>query len=239
MDALDGLTVAEIWRYPVKSLGGESVPASLADEGGLLGDRVWAVLDGDGKLGSGKNSLRFRRVPGLLDLAARYPAEPGPDGTEHPVATGAADEFLRRHTGQQQVRICRDTGIMHFDEVPFTLLGTATLDWLARQLPGGPVSARRLRPNLVVHTRKPFIEETWLGRTVCIGTGKDAVHAVFDRVLERCVMVGMRQPGLTESGAVLKRIGQRDDNPLCMAIGGQITRPGLLRTGDPVTVVAS
>ncbi len=235
----------QVWRYPVKSLGGERVEASWVDARGLLGDRVWAVQDDDGKLGSGKSTRRFRRMTGLLDLSARYLAEPGParieppvvtgpGRTAYPVASGAADAFLRRFTGLPQVRVRRDTGIMHFDEVPFSLVGTATIDWLAAQLPGVLVDARRLRPNLVVRTGQPFVEESWLGRLIRIGTGPDAVYAVFDRVIERCVMVGMRQPGLSASGTVLKRIAQRESNPLCLAIGGAITRPGTVRVGAPV-----
>ena len=61
--ASNGPVVAQAWRYPVKSLGGEQVAVCWADERGLAGDRVWAVQDRDGKLGSGKNSRRFRRRP--------------------------------------------------------------------------------------------------------------------------------------------------------------------------------
>ncbi len=245
MTAASPLFVRQVWRYPVKSLGGERIEASWADTGGLLGDRVWAVQDGDGKLGSGKNTHRFKRMVGLLDLRARYLAEPaqgriqppvlnGPGGAEYPVVTGAADAFLGQFTGLPGLRVRRDTGIMHFDEVPVTLIGTATLDWLRGRLPGVPVDARRLRPNLVIQTSQPFVEESWLGRAVRIGTGPAAVQAVFDRVLERCVMVGMSQPGLTASSDVLKRIAERVERPLCLAIGGQIIGAGTVRVGDPV-----
>ena len=245
MSARDGLVVEQVWRYPVKSLGGERVEVSWADARGMLGDRMWAVQDDDGKLGSGKNTRRFKRMTGLLDLSARYLAEPsparieppvvtGPGRTAYPVASGAADAFLQCFTGLPQVRVRHDTGIVHFDEVPFSLVGTATIDWLAAQLPGVPIDARRLRPNLVVRTRQPFVEESWLGCLIRIGTGQDAVHAVFDRVIERCVMVGMRQPGLSASGTVLKRIAWRESNPLRLAIGGVITRPGTVRVGAPV-----
>jgi uncharacterized protein YcbX len=251
VSAAGGLVVEQVWRYPVKSMGGESVETSWADECGLLGDRLWAVQDGDGKLGSGKHTRRrFKRMPGLLELSARYAAEPsrgvieapvvtGPDGATYPVASGAADAFLRRFTGLPQVRVCCDTDIMHFDEVPFSLIGTATIDWLAAQLPGVLIDARRLRSNLVVSTAEPFIEEAWLGHPIQMGTGPDAAHAVFDRVLERCVMVGMRQPGLEASGQVLHCVAQREDNPLRLAIGGVITRPGTLRVGAPVLPLPS
>jgi uncharacterized protein len=227
--------VEQIWRYPVKSIGGELIESTLVDGDGVDGDRRWAVQDAAGKLGSGKNSRRFTRISGLLGLAARYEdlAEPpivtGGDGTEYPVATGAADEFLRSLAGKR-VWVRRDTGIMHFDGVPLTLVGSATLDWLATQLPSVRVEARRLRPNLVVRTTEPFEEEAWLEQPVQIGT----VRTVFEVILPRCVMVGMAQPGLARSNAVLKRIAARTDNPLGLAIGGQVTKAGTISVGDPV-----
>jgi uncharacterized protein YcbX len=240
MGATAGL-IEEVWRYPVKSLGGERLSSSAVGADGLAGDRVWAVQDEDGKLGSGKNSRRFTRIAGLLELAARYddPAQPpvvtASGGSEHPVATGAADALLTRLAGRP-VRVRRDTGVLHFDEVPFSLAGTATIGWLARQVPGVAVDARRLRPNLVVRTSEPFAEEAWLGCTVTIGDGPDAVEAVFDRVFRRCVMVGMAQPGLPDSPDVLKRIGLRADRPVQLALGGMVRRAGIVRTGDPVRI---
>ncbi len=227
--------VEQIWRYPVKSICGEQVESTRADADGVHGDRVWAVQDAAGKLGSGKNTRRFTRIFGLLGLTARYEdvAEPpivtGEDGTDYPVATGAADDFLGSLAGKR-VWVRRDTGIMHFDGVPFTLVGTATLDWLAVQLPTVQVDARRLRPNVVVRTSEPFEEEAWLDRPVQIGTAE----AVFEVTVPRCVMVGMAQPGLARSNAVLKRIAARTDNPLAMAIGGQVTKAGIIAVGDEI-----
>ena len=65
------LRVAELWRYPVKSTAGEPMTSMPLDERGPVGDRLWAVCDEDRKLGSGKNSRRFRRMDGLLDLSSR------------------------------------------------------------------------------------------------------------------------------------------------------------------------
>jgi uncharacterized protein len=225
--------VEQIWRYPVKSMGGEQLEVSFADDHGLRGDRLWAVQDDNGKLGSGKSSSRFTRLLGLLDLTAHCedgepPVVVAPDGSRHLVATGAADAYLQALTGRP-VRIRRDTGVMHFDEVPFSLVGTATLDWLGNQVDVA-VDARRLRPNVVVRTQEPFAEEAWVDRIVRVGS----IEATFDRVFMRCVMVGMAQPGLAESGAVLKRIAGRGE--VCMAIGGHICQPGTIRVGDEIIV---
>ena len=75
---IDGLatTVAELWRYPVKSMQGERVDAAEVTESGFAGDRTYAVIDpATGKAGSAKHP----RVWGaLLQCAARYASAPIP-----------------------------------------------------------------------------------------------------------------------------------------------------------------
>jgi uncharacterized protein YcbX len=239
--------VEQVWRFPVKSLGGQRVQASQVDRRGLRGDRLWAVRDADGKFGSGKHTRRFKRMDGLLGVTACYQSEPaagdieppvvvGPDGRVYPVGSGAADQFLRALTGLPQVQVCQESAISHFDEVPLSVIGSATVAWMQAELPKVEIDPRRFRANLVITTSEPFAEESWLGRIVRIGAGNEGVEAVFDRVLQRCVMVGMRQPGLSESGLVLRRIAEREANPLCLALGGVVARPGDVRVGDPVQV---
>ena len=38
-------SVVSLWRYPIKSMMGEEVQATSITDGGLLGDRVYAVID--------------------------------------------------------------------------------------------------------------------------------------------------------------------------------------------------
>jgi len=67
-------TVAEIWRYPVKSMGGERLQTARVGLSGIVGDRGWAVRDEEvGEIASAK------RLPELLQCAARYLEEPGED----------------------------------------------------------------------------------------------------------------------------------------------------------------
>src|SRR5215207_8545267 len=65
------VTVTEIWRYPVKSMGGERLDNVAVDERGMAADRMWAVRDPE--LGS---ITTARRRPALLRCGARYPADP-------------------------------------------------------------------------------------------------------------------------------------------------------------------
>lgn len=64
-------TVQELWRYPVKSMGGEQLVSSVLDLRALHGDRLWAVRDLE--LGAVTTA---RRLPMLLGCTARFVEEP-------------------------------------------------------------------------------------------------------------------------------------------------------------------
>ena len=65
-----GLTVEEIWRYPVKSMAGEQLASVEVTERGLEGDRVFAVVDAaDHKVASAKHP---RKWAVLLACRARW-----------------------------------------------------------------------------------------------------------------------------------------------------------------------
>ncbi|WP_188113449.1 MOSC domain-containing protein [Nocardioides humilatus] len=64
-------TVAELWRYPVKSMGGEQVTSSVLDRRALHADRMWAVRDLELHA-----VTTARRLPALLGCTARFIAEP-------------------------------------------------------------------------------------------------------------------------------------------------------------------
>ena len=77
--------VSEIWRYPVKSMGGERINAVAVGERGMHADRMWAVRDP--QLGS---ITTARRQPALLMCGARYPEDP----VDHPAVPGHAPEVV-------------------------------------------------------------------------------------------------------------------------------------------------
>lgn len=64
-------TVSELWRYPVKSMGGEQVTSSVLDHRALHADRMWAVRDLELDA-----VTTARRLPALLGCTARYLQEP-------------------------------------------------------------------------------------------------------------------------------------------------------------------
>jgi len=104
-------SVAEIWRYPVKSMAGERIPHSAIGARGLHADRMWAVRDVE--LGTFTTA---RRWPALLQCSARFvedpsgrPAEPGdvldvvvtfPDGSEIASSDAAINDRLSELVGK-------------------------------------------------------------------------------------------------------------------------------------------
>ena len=62
-DAAARAHLAGLWRYPVKSLGGEACEALELEARGVAHDRVFAVRTASGKLGSGKSTRRFQPAP--------------------------------------------------------------------------------------------------------------------------------------------------------------------------------
>lgn len=74
-------TVAAISRYPVKAMLGESLNAALVATTGLAGDRAYALMDSEGRIGTPKIPRRWRPI---FQSRSRYIEEP--DGRELPVA---------------------------------------------------------------------------------------------------------------------------------------------------------
>jgi uncharacterized protein YcbX len=71
--------IAAIHRYPVKAMMGEDLNAALVTTGGLAGDRAYALIDSEGKIGTPKIQ---RKWGPLFKSRARYLTEPnGEDPT--------------------------------------------------------------------------------------------------------------------------------------------------------------
>ncbi|MFG2875497.1 hypothetical protein ACGFYU_10900 [Streptomyces sp. NPDC048337] len=73
---------------------------------------------------------------------------------------------LRCHLGREDVEVAREGTVSHFDQLPLSLLTTATLDWVRAAVP--PCRAW------------PFVEDDWFGgvaRAVRAGSGSGTRYA--------------------------------------------------------------
>jgi uncharacterized protein len=229
--------VVAIARYPVKSLVGEALESAAVDTRGVEGDRLWAVRDADGKLGSGKSSRRFRRMPGLLDLTARYAADATPVVTFPDSRDVAADDptvhdALSAHVGRP-VTLAREGEVSHFDECGLHLVTTRSLARLG-DLHGADVDPRHFRANLVVDNgdQPRFDERAWIGRELAVGP--ELVIRVRD-AMPRCVMVTLPQVGLPADRHLLDTVTQVND--LLLGLVLDVVTPGTIRLEDDVRLV--
>ncbi len=79
-------TVSQLWRYPVKSMGGEQIESAQIDGNGVAGDRGWAVREIEADV-----TRNAREMPRLLQFAAAYAESPGFDNRSPAVTITTPD----------------------------------------------------------------------------------------------------------------------------------------------------
>jgi len=236
--------VEAIFRYPVKSMGGERLDA------GNLG---WHGLDGDRRLAfrrmndrSGFPWLTAGKLPDLV-LFAPQRREGGaegefpthvrtPYGAEMPVfGEDLATEVGRRYGAPvQMMQLTR--GI--FDEGTISVIASDTVREIGR-LAGRSLDVRRFRPNIVVRLLRPvpFQEDEWLGGVLSFGEGDDAPTITVTLHDERCSMVNLDPDSASSAPEVLKAVVRANQNTA--GIYGAVTRIGRLALGQPVFLRAA
>jgi uncharacterized protein YcbX len=244
-------TVTALWRYPVASMGGETVESVEIDTGGVVGDRGWGVY----ATGEATAALaaRGRKWNNLLQAQARFaeppksgvdcpPAEIGlPDGTVLQGDVAAVDAGLSALLGHDVVlrRVggaTADDGdrlAQAYEHAPIHLLTTASLDRLAALYPEGAVDIRRFRANILVGTRgmSGFIENGWLGRRLQIG----AVTLEITEDSRRCAMTILAQGDLPRDRGILDAITRH--NGVNLGVYASVVVPGVIFSDDVVTIV--
>ncbi|MBI1815417.1 MAG: MOSC N-terminal beta barrel domain-containing protein [Deltaproteobacteria bacterium] len=210
--------VAELWRYPVKSMAGEPLRTAEIQADGIRGDRVVQVRNDM----SGR-TVTSRNRPGLLGHQGRLDAngEPLVDGRPWRSAEVARDVVAAAGDG---------TRLVHFD-------GTERFDILPLLVAtDGAIAAfgydrRRLRPNIVVGGVPGLAERGWEGRVLRMGT---VVIGVQD-LRQRCIMTTFDPDTLDQDVEVLKHIHREFGGAL--ALNCSVLRGGTLSVGDAVELL--
>jgi uncharacterized protein YcbX len=234
--------VAELWRYPVKSLQGERLTSTEVGPEGLAGDRQWALFD----VGTGFG-LTARRVPDLLFLSGRLRADGRvevvlPDGTVTSDDAVLSDRLGRPVT----LRAAADAPGERRYESPHEVGEAGEYDWDAFSGARGAFhDSSRIRVSLVsTGTLGTWDRRRFRANVVLEGTGEDALvgrrvrlgSAELDVVKQvgRCVMVTRPQPGgIGRDNGVLKTIHRERDGSL--AVGALVARAGPVAVGDELT----
>jgi uncharacterized protein len=209
------LHVAELWRYPVKSLAGERLRFATLGPDGITGDRIVRVRGPEGVRTSRRHS-RLLGLRGTLDEDGRARINGHPWNTALALVREAAgaDAWLEE---------CRQ--LERFDILPLLVATDGAVAAFGRD-------RRRLRPNIVVGGVDGLAERDWPGATLRIGDA--VIH--LDSLRSRCAMTTIDPDTLQVNPEVLRDIVRRFDNQL--ALNAEVLRGGTIRVGDPVTVSA-
>jgi len=236
--------VEAIFRYPVKSMGGERLEVANLGWYGLDGDRRLAFRRINDR--SGMPWLTAGKLPGLLLFAPRRREDGAqedlpthirtPDGEEMPVfGEDLANEVGRRYGAPVQMMQLRH-GI--FDEASISVIALDTVREIGR-LGGRSLDVRRFRPNIVVRLLRsvPFQEDEWLGGVLSFGQAGDApAIAVTMRDL-RCSMVNLDPDSASPAPEVMKAVFRENQNNA--GIYGTVTRIGRLAVGQTIFLHAA
>jgi uncharacterized protein len=242
--------VEAIFRYPVKSMGGQRLEVAEMGWHGIDGDRRLAFRRMGIDDRSGFPWLTASKLPDLLLFSPRRrndgQREEGdlhlpshvrtPNGEEMTVfGEELAAEVGRRYGAPVQM-MQLNHGI--FDEASISVIALDTVREISR-LAGQRPDVRRFRPNVVVRLLRsaPFQEDEWLGGVLSFGDGDDAPAITVTMRDVRCSMVNLDPDSARPAPEVLKAVVRANQNNA--GVYGAVTRIGRLAVGQSIFLRAA
>jgi uncharacterized protein YcbX len=209
--------VAELWRYPVKSLAGEPLDAAEISADGLAGDRMVQVYDAKGRIVTSRTTPRLLGLKGTLSPMGETLVNGRPwTAPEVAVAIEAA--------AGPGARLVRHDGPDRFDVLPLLVATDGAVNALG-------LDRRRFRPNILVAGVEGLAERDWPGRRARVG---EAIIG-FKKLRGRCVMTTYDPDTLEHDPTVLRRIVKEMGGRL--ALDTYVVQGGRVAVGDPVELL--
>ena len=217
-------TIAQIWRYPIKSMAGERLESTAITPGGLEGDRRWTLVDGSpnraGKMLTNTQDAR------LMTYKARLVG----NGVEVTTPSGSVERLgngLVSHLAETVERplTLRDSAGINFDDSHVLIVNLSTVHAFALSA-GADIDPRRFRANFYVEGLEPEEEVRWVGRRIRAGSAELEVV----KRCERCSVI-TRDPDTTEATPALLRV-LTETNDTCMGVYCRVAQPGTASVGD-------
>jgi uncharacterized protein len=229
--------VADLWRFPVKSFGGERLRRAFVGPFGILGDRGIAVVDGAG------NPLTARRARALLGFQAGCSDAESGDGVAVSTPEGwdlAWDDLsLAAEVGRaigQDVSLLKSPVGMH-DAAPVHLVSTASLAAVGAWQELEEADRRRFRANVVVELDddRAFGEDAWIGAALRLGDEGPVLQVVSPT--ERCAITTFDPDTLERDNRVLAGLAREREN--LFGVYARVVRAGWAEVGAPVRILPS
>jgi uncharacterized protein YcbX len=209
--------IQEIWRYPVKSMAGESLDAADLTDTGIVGDRVVQVRNAVGKIVTARTRPLLLRHSSTLSAGGRILV----DGRLWTLDDVARDVEAAAGTG---ARLVQSDSPDRFDILPLLIETDGMLSAVG-------YDRRRFRPNLVIGGVPGLSERQWEGAQLLIGP---AVIGMRD-LRSRCIMTTFDPDSGHQDLNVLRRV-QKDFNGR-LGLNSHVIVPGRISVGDTVEVI--
>ncbi|OGL00167.1 MAG: hypothetical protein A3E31_02355 [Candidatus Rokubacteria bacterium RIFCSPHIGHO2_12_FULL_73_22] len=209
--------VAELWRYPVKSLAGEPLDAAEISPDGIPGDRMVQVYDAEGRI------VTSRTTPRLLGLKGSLSPMGETLVNGHPWTAPEVAAAIEAAAGPG-ARLVRHDGPDRFDVLPLLVATDGAVNALG-------LDRRRFRPNILVAGVDGLAERDWPGHHARVG---EAIVG-FKKLRGRCVMTTYDPDTLEHDPTVLRRIVR--DMGGRLALDTYVVRGGRVAVGDPVELL--
>lgn len=206
--------LAELWRYPIKSMAGEMLPEAVLGLMGIPDDRDLSVVDGEGQVITARDHPRLL----LLRASAAAGGQLTVDGL--PWEDREAARRVRDAAGAS-ARLVRARGGERFDVLPLSVATDGAVDALG-------TDRRRLRPNLLIGGVEGLAEREWEHRFLRIG---EAVIGLAN-LRQRCIMTTWDPDTGEQDLAVFQRIQHQFGGS--MALDAWVVAGGRVKVGDPV-----
>jgi uncharacterized protein len=225
-------TVAGIYRYPVKAMGGEALTEAQIGWFGLPGDRRYAFVQSDHT--GDFPWLTIRELPELTRYRPRSAADPEeqppvittPEGRELEITDPALAAELAEKS-RRRIHLHRDHRGT-FDSSAISVISVQSVQALS-ELVGRPLDPVRFRPNILIDAPgHEFPEEALIGRSLSLGSAR----VRLDRRDERCMVVNFDHRTAERQPEVLRAVAQH--RAACIGVYGSVETPGVVTLGDPV-----
>ncbi len=237
-------TVAELWRYPVKSMRGERLHTAAFDAAGMVGDRRYAVVSTGAPVGKPLVTSRERTrmllyQPQLDSELGSVPVVITPSGERLPLPSPELIDTLQRELAGSDSTL----ELEHSPDKPITdvralsFISRATLDFLAREL-GNSFTPQRLRNNLILNLddARPFAEEELEGKTLRFGEAEDATILHIHERIPRCRIVTLDPQTAETDNTLLRYIGKHRSARI--AVYATVNHPGTIHENTPIYLLS-
>lgn len=252
------MTLTELYRHPVKSLGEEALDKVVLSPGAPMPhDRVWAIAHGETALSDGakswaapRNFVNQTHVPRLVQTTCAFDDATGTLSLAHPdlpdltVRPGSADgdaaltdwiaPLTDGTTRRGPFRICAVPGVAFtdFEETHISIASTASRSALG-EIVGQPLAAIRFRMNLWVEGWEPWAEMAIEpGTEIAVGPARLQVIGRCERCNATTANPNTGRRDAQIPAELFKNFGHRD-----FGLYAQVVESGEIAPGARVRVL--